>query len=277
MKEVMGVIGYPISHSLSPLMHETAFKELNLEMAYHAFHVHPDRVEEAIAGIRGLGIKGINVTIPHKVSVIPYLDEVDELAKEIGAVNTIVNESGRLKGYNTDGEGFVRSLLEADVVLSDKRVLMVGAGGASKGVSLALAQHGLKEIVITNRTYSKGEELAENCSKFAVSSALSLEEAKDKLNDFDIIINGTSMGMKPHEDKTPISLDNLSDNAVVCDLIYTPLKTKWLLEAELRGATILNGVEMFVYQGALAFEKWTGMKAPIEVMRNAVLRQLGGK
>ncbi|MBU9713375.1 shikimate dehydrogenase [Evansella tamaricis] len=276
MKEVMGVIGFPISHSLSPEMHESAIKKLGLKMAYHAFLVQPEQLKQAIDGVRSLGFRGINVTIPHKVAVIPYLDEVDELAKEIGAVNTIVNEDGKLKGYNTDGEGFVRSLIERIGNIGEKKVLAVGAGGASRAVSLAVAKHGVKEITITNRTVIKGEDLARNCSRYTQSTSISLEDAARNLMEYDIIINTTSIGMKPEVENMPLSLTNVKKGSLVCDLIYTPIKTKWLKEAEKSGADILNGVEMFVYQGALAFERWTGEKAPIATMRKTVLRQLGG-
>ncbi|MFA9558813.1 shikimate dehydrogenase [Evansella sp. AB-rgal1] len=278
MKKIMGVIGYPIKHSLSPQMHSAVYDKLKLSMAYHAFEVRPDQLEIAIQGVRGLGLQGVNVTIPHKVEVMNYLDEIDGLAKEIGAVNTIVNVNGRLKGYNTDGEGYLRSLLAAmKEELSSKSVLMIGAGGASKAVSLTLAKHGVKQIVIANRTLAKAQELQSSCSRFAASSAMTIEEAEQRLDEFDIIINTTSIGMLPEIDAIPISLQRLKKGAFVSDLIYTPVQTKFLREAEEMGAPTLNGVDMFVYQGALAFEHWTNIEAPIDTMRNVVLKHLKGE
>ncbi|ADU29831.1 shikimate dehydrogenase [Evansella cellulosilytica] len=279
MKQIIGVIGDPIGHSLSPHMHNAAYRELGINMEYHAFHVKREQLENALKGVRGLGIKGLNVTIPHKVNVLPYLDEVDELARHLGAVNTIVNEDGKLIGFNTDGEGYLQSLYEfIQGDLQTKRVLMIGAGGASRAVTLTIANSGVKEIIVTNRTAEKGEELVKDCKKFCPSSFMSLEEVEKNLERFDVVINTTSIGMAPHLNKLPISLDKVKSDTIVSDLIYTPFKTKFLIEAEKKGCRVLNGLDMFVYQGALAFKRWTGINAPTQVMREAVLQQLeGGK
>ncbi|MDQ0254322.1 shikimate dehydrogenase [Evansella vedderi] len=280
MKQIMGVIGHPIKHTLSPLMHEAAYNALELNMAYLAFEVKPEDLDKAIHGIRALGLRGINVTIPHKVEVIPFLDEIDDLAKEIGAVNTIVNDNGRLMGYNTDGEGYLKSLLQCLTNdLKGMHVLIIGAGGASKAVALTLAKHGVKAMAICNRTIEKAEDLAKNCGKYVPSLSISLEEAEEQINDFDIIINTTSIGMI-NENELPISLKKLNKKKDIyfSDLIYTPFQTKLLLEGEKAGAKTLNGLDMFIYQGALAFERWTGHEAPINVMREAVTKHLrGGK
>lgn len=277
MKKVMGVIGYPVQHSLSPQMHNAIYEALNLNMEYHAFEVHPNLLESAIHGVKGLGLLGVNVTLPHKVAVIPFLDDVDELALEIGAVNTIVNINGHLKGYNTDGEGYLTSLLEViDSDIRKKRALVIGAGGAARAVSITLAKHGVKEMVIANRTEQKGKELATTCNKFSSTSFLSLKEAEEELDKFDLIINTTPLGMPPNENEMPIDLRKLQAKTFVSDLIYTPLKTTFLNEAEKKGANIQGGLDMLVYQGALAFELWTGKKAPIDVMRKAVLTSLKG-
>lgn len=274
----MGVIGYPIKHSLSPQMHNAAFESLGLYMSYHAFEVPPERLHQAIEGVRGLGLRGLNVTIPHKVNVIPFLDTVDELASEIGAVNTIVNDNGILKGYNTDGEGFLNSLLNfIDGDLRDMSVLIIGAGGASKAVTLTIAKHGVKEIAISNRTLSKGEALAKSCSKYASSSSISMKDGEKFIDQFDIIINTTSIGMI-NQAEIPMSLDRLpsNKNIYLCDLIYTPMQTKFLLEGQKKGAKTLNGLDMFINQGALAFEHWTGKKAPAVVMKETVIKHLQG-
>ncbi|SDY50513.1 shikimate dehydrogenase [Evansella caseinilytica] len=275
MTEIMGVFGYPIKHSMSPEMHTAAFKQLGLDMAYHAFEVHPEFLEKAINGIRGLGLKGVNVTIPHKVAVLQYLDMVDDLALEIGAVNTIVNMNGQLTGYNTDGEGYLQSLLpfiKSDI--KQMHVLIIGAGGAARAVAITLAKYGVRKITIANRTAAKATELALQCSKFCQSKDVSMEEAEKHLSDYDLLINTTSIGMTPHISQVPLSLDELRSETYVSDLIYTPLKTQWLSIAEKKGAPVLNGLGMFVQQGALAFERWTGKKAPAEVMKQAVLRRL---
>ncbi|MCD8511101.1 MAG: shikimate dehydrogenase [Bacillus sp. (in: Bacteria)] len=278
MKQVLGVIGYPIKHSLSPQMHNAAFEALELEMTYHAFEVSPDRLQEAIIGLKGLGLRGLNVTIPHKVNVIPFLDEIDELAKEIGAVNTIVNYNGILKGYNTDGEGFLHSLLGfISGNLKEMSVLIIGAGGAAKAVALTMAKHGLKHITIANRTLSKGEELAASCGNYAPSSSVSILDGEKMINQFDIIINTTSIGMI-NKDEIPISLDRLRNNGnvFICDLIYTPMETRFLQEGQKRGAKVMNGLGMFINQGAIAFEHWTGQKAPVPIMKETVVKHLEG-
>ncbi|WP_078597252.1 shikimate dehydrogenase [Evansella clarkii] len=278
MRGIMGVAGYPIGHTLSPAMHEAAFKELGLNMAYHAFEVRLENLSDAVKGIRGLGLKGMNVTIPHKVEVMNYLDEIDNLAAEIGAVNTIVNRDGRLKGYNTDGEGYFQSLREAaGSSLEDKRVLVIGSGGAARAVAVTIAKNGVGELVITNRTLQKSENLAETCLKFANTTVLPMGRAQARLTEFDVIINTTSVGMYPETGSMPMSMEMLSRGTIVSDLIYNPLKTRWLKEAEKRGGIALNGVNMFVYQGAIAFKLWTGVEAPIRVMREAVLRNLKGE
>ncbi|UCZ54459.1 shikimate dehydrogenase [Bacillus shivajii] len=277
METVLGVIGSPISHSLSPIMHKAAYDELGLDYTYHAFHVESNELKAAIDGVKGLGLKGLNVTIPHKVSVIQYLDHIDPLAKEIGAVNTIVNDGGTLIGYNTDGEGYVKSLINRlGTSLTNRRVLIIGAGGASKAVALSLAKSGVETIGITNRTLSKAEGLSLICSPYTQSEAMTLGIAQARLTEFDIIINTTSIGMTPDIEKMPISLEKLSKGSFVSDLIYNPFQTRFLCEAEKKGANIMNGVDMFVYQGALAFEKWFDKEAPIKVMKDTVLKNLGG-
>lgn len=277
MNQVLGVIGSPISHSLSPVMHEAAYEELQLNCSYHAFHVESTQLKSAVEGVRSLGLKGINVTIPHKVDVIQYLDHIDPLAEEIGAVNTIVNDQGVLKGYNTDGDGYVYALLQRiGKTLHDKRILIVGAGGAAKGVALCLSKYGVKKMTITNRTSSKAEDLAVICSQYSDTDYLSLGMAQAELAKFDIMINTTSIGMAPNFDQMPLSLENLRKGAFVSDLIYNPYKTKLLIEAENKGSGIMNGVDMFVHQGALAFKKWFNKEAPVQIMKNSVIKHLGG-
>ncbi|MCZ0756616.1 shikimate dehydrogenase [Anoxybacillus sp. J5B_2022] len=277
MKQLYGVIGCPIHHSLSPLMHNDAFQQLGIDAHYHAFHVEKEKLPAAIQGIKALGIAGVNVTIPHKTAVIPFLDEIDEMARRIGAVNTIVNENGRLIGYNTDGPGFVRALVEETKTdIQGKRILLIGAGGAARGIYFALANAEAEQIDICNRTKSNAEQLIEASDVSVASHAYSLEEAEARLSQYEIIINTTSVGLYPDVEAMPLSLMNMNENTVVSDIIYNPLETKWLKEARQKGAMVQNGVGMFVYQGALAFEKWTGIFPDVERMKQVVIQQLGG-
>lgn len=274
---IYGVIGFPISHSMSPLMHNREFQAFGMEDYYTAFPVHPDQLENAIDGIRALNIKGINVTIPHKVAVIDFLDEIDEEARLIGAVNTIKNENGRLIGSNTDGQGYLRSLLSVvNSSLTSKNVLVIGAGGAARAIITSLARHGVKHIDIANRTVSKAEQLAQHANQFVSANGLTINEAEEKLSDYEIVINTTSVGMSPEVTECPIRIGNLRKGTIVSDLIYNPLTTLLLKEAKEKGAITDNGVGMFVHQGALAFKKWTGIDPNIERMTKTVMNKLGG-
>ncbi|MGX1900976.1 shikimate dehydrogenase [Thermolongibacillus altinsuensis] len=278
MKKLFALIGCPVHHSLSPLMHNDALQSLGIDAYYHAFHVEREQLKEAIFGLKALQVAGFNVTIPHKTAIIPFLDDVDETAREMGAVNTVVNENGRLIGYNTDGEGFVRALCEQmKISLSGKRILLVGAGGAARGIYFALTRKGVSQIDICNRTVEKAVQVIAEAKSDVSSTAYSLQEAEERLENYDIIINTTSVGMTPNIEEMPISLHNLQKGTIVSDIIYNPLETKWLQEAKARGALVQNGVGMFVYQGALAFEKWTGIFPDVKRMEQIVLKQLGGK
>lgn len=270
-----GVIGDPIRHSKSPVMLNRAFREAGINGAYGAFHVTPDRLGEAIAGIRALGFRGLNVTIPHKIEVMNYLDEIDEGARAIGAVNTIVNEGGRLIGHNTDGIGYVRSLKEeAEPDLAGKRIVVVGTGGAARGIVWALARENPAAIVLVNRTAERARELAAFFDPRLVT-ALPWESLREACADADVVINTTSVGMSPNVDATPLDPQWLRPGAVASDLIYNPLTTTFLRKAAERGCRIHGGLGMFVYQGAYAFEYWTGQPAPAAAMRAAVLESFG--
>ncbi|RUS48565.1 shikimate dehydrogenase [Cohnella sp. AR92] len=271
-----GVIGDPVRHSKSPVMLNRAMQEAGINGAYGAFHVAPDRLEEAIAGIRALGFRGLNVTIPHKIEVMKFLDEIDEGARAIGAVNTIVNESGRLIGYNTDGIGYVRSLKEeAEPELAGKRIVVLGCGGAARGIVWALARENPEAILLTNRTAERAKELADSFGSDSVVSAAPWESVQQLCAGADVVINTTSVGMSPNVDATPIDPEWLRPGAVASDLIYNPLTTAFLKGAEKRGCRIHGGLGMFVYQGAYAFEYWTGKPAPAAAMRSAVLESFG--
>lgn len=275
MKRVFGLLGSPIGHSMSPIMHKAAYQRMNLEATYVGFDVAPDQLEHAVNGIRALGISGCNVTIPHKVEVMNYLDEIDEEARQIGAVNTIVNVDGYLKGFNTDGRGYIQSLLTVTESLKGQSILVIGAGGAARAVVSALSAHQPRNIVIANRTEEKARQLADMFVETPTTiTASTIRHAEEQLEEFSIVINTTSVGMSPNVSDQPISLQNLAANSIVSDLIYNPLETKLLKEAKQKKAQTLNGVGMFVQQGALSIEHWTGHYPNVEPMQQAVLAQL---
>ncbi|EJS59156.1 shikimate dehydrogenase [Bacillus cereus] len=277
MKQLYGVIGNPIGHSLSPVMHNDAFEHLNMDAHYHAFLVEEAALGEAVKGLKALGISGFNVTTPHKVAIMEYLDEVAPLAKQIGAVNTVVHRDGKLIGYNTDGIGFVRALQSiSKEPLQEKRILLLGAGGASRAIYFSLADVGVKAIDIANRTRDKAENLVAGCLANVNSHALSLEQAAKAQGEYDIIIQTTTIGMHPHVEHTPLEIRSLKKGAIVSDIIYNPFETKILGDAKEQGAIIQNGIDMFVYQGALAFEMWTECVPNIDRMKQLVMRELGG-
>ncbi|MDQ0339588.1 shikimate dehydrogenase [Caldalkalibacillus uzonensis] len=291
-KQLFGLFAHPVGHSLSPVMHNRAFQALGLPYHYHPFDVSPQDLPEAVAGLKALGIKGINVTIPHKERIVPLLDELDPEAKAIGAVNTVVlSKQGRLVGYNTDGAGYVQSLLtETGVNLEQTRVLLLGAGGAAKAIAIYLIKNGCTSVTIANRTEQKAETLANHIRHYA--NAKNRQETNGPLTslqvdvlswtfleqqgvtDYQLIINTTPVGMWPHVEQTPLALQGLKPGTVVSDIVYNPLCTAFLNNAKQLGATVHQGLGMFIYQGALAFKLFTGYDAPLDVMRQVVLKQL---
>ena len=274
---VCGVIGDPIEHTLSPIMHNAAFKALKLDFAFLAFKVKVADVEKAVSGMRTLGIHGLNVTMPHKSAVINYLDEVDQAAKAIGSVNTILNKDGRLFGFNTDGVGALQALRENGVEPRGKKVLLLGAGGAARAIAYTLAREA-DELVILNRTAKQAAELAnllkQTFDRKVVADALSPNAIKDTLQDSDVLINATSVGMKPNANQTPVAFEWLRPDLAVMDIVYNPVETKLAKDAKAAGAKVVSGFEMLIYQGAASFEIWTGHSAPVEVMRHAALNHL---
>lgn len=224
-----------------------------------------------------LNIKGFNVTIPHKVAILPFLDEIDETAKLIGAVNTVVNINGRLIGYNTDGNGYVESL-QAVLTKSMKehRYLIIGAGGAARAIYYTLASRGCIDIDVCNRTIENAGTLVQECPYEVNSKALSIIDAEDHLENYDVIIHTTSVGLHPNVTASPIKLEKAARHCVVSDIVYNPIKTKLLQNAEERGLITHNGVGMFVHQAALSFELWTAQKPNIKTMTNIVYDKLGG-
>lgn len=279
---MVGLLGHPVGHSHSPRMHNAAFQALGLPYAYQAFDVWPEHLAEAVRGMRALGFRGFNVTIPHKVAVMELVDELSEEAVGIGAVNTVVIDEGRkLYGTNTDGTGYLRSLKEeTGMTLADARVVLLGAGGAARAVGYTLLKEGIAVLRIANRGPERAQGLAERLRaafagrKEKVEVAVgSLSDVSRWLADADLVINTTSVGMYPHVEAAPVPaewLRRLPERAVVSDLIYNPRKTRFLQEAERLGLRIHGGLGMFVYQGAEAFRLWTGREAPVSVMWRAV-------
>ncbi|MGD6818181.1 shikimate dehydrogenase [Metabacillus sp. 113a] len=275
--DVYGIIGCPVGHSMSPEIHNLAFQDLLIDAVYHRFHVEKRDLEAAVKGIRALGIKGVNVTIPHKEDVIPFLDAIDETAARMGAVNTIVNEDGRLKGYNTDGQGYVESILPyLDKELSEISCLIIGAGGAARGIYSAMAHAETGRVDLANRTSSRAYAILESCSAPVSSKVITLNQAQCSLADYDLIIQTTSIGMSPKEQAKPISLAGIVPGTIVSDIIYNPVKTAFLQEAEKHGCRIVSGVGMFIYQAALSFRHWTGKMPDVKAMEAVVLQKLGG-
>lgn len=269
------VIGEPIEHSLSPVMHNAVFKKHKLECKYFAFRVKKEELENAVRGLKALGFKGFNVTIPHKEKIIEYIDELSKEARLIKAVNTVKIDK-KLIGYNTDGIGAVKSLKSLGEV-KDKKIIILGAGGAARAISFSLALEKAREIIIANRTLEKAKKLAKEVEeKTGVKThACSIEKKvlKEKIKESEILINCTSVGMYPDIFSTLVEKDMLKSDLVVMDIVYNPLETRLLKEAKKAGAKIINGVEMLVYQGAEALKIW-GVEPDIELMRQAVLKEL---
>ncbi|MGD0645125.1 MAG: shikimate dehydrogenase [Candidatus Bathyarchaeia archaeon] len=276
--QVCGVIGDPIEHTLSPAMHNAAFKVLKLDYVFLAFKVKPAEVGDAIRGMRALTIHGLNVTMPLKNAIAKYLDEVDPAGKAIASANTILNKDGRLLGFNTDGVGALNALEQNGVELKGKKVLLLGAGGAAKAIAYTLSQEA-DELVILNRTPKPATELAnllkQKFKKKINAGELSPSAVKENLVDSDVLINATSIGMNPNANQTPVSSEWLKPDLAVMDIVYNPLETKLVKNAKAVGAKVVSGVEMLIYQGAVSFEIWTACKAPVEVMRKAALNQMG--
>ncbi|MFJ7933587.1 shikimate dehydrogenase [Sporosarcina sp. NPDC096371] len=275
MKKWHAVIGDPIAQSMSPAMHDFWFAENDIDASYIPVHVTADGLEEAVASLKRLGCSGWNVTVPHKSAIIPFLDQLELSAEQMDAVNTVhVLPGGLLVGSNTDGLGFVRALEEAyGTQCKDKKVLIIGAGGAARGIAYALHTMGYGPISFTNRTVEKAEQLA---SGLVHSTVLSIVEAESTLAEFGLIVQTTTVGMNFAQPGMPLHPKHVVKGTIVADIIYNPLETEFLAEARKRGAKTLNGVGMFAHQGALAFETWTGIRPNTEQMIKKITTTLGG-
>lgn len=279
---LVGVIGWPIEHSLSPAMQNAALREMSLNWVYLAFAVEPERVGEAMDGVRGLGLVGLNVTIPHKSAVIEHLDEIDDAVAALGVANTIVRgENGKLTGYTTDGAGFIRSMREAGHEVDGREVTIIGAGGAARAVAHACAEAGAGGLTVINRTPAKAEAVAELVRETTGLSRVEAgpvegAEAEEAVGGADVVVDCTSVGMYPHHEVAPVVPGSwLHAGQVVADLTYNPLETAMLRAAGQAGAATVDGAGMLVHQGAIALQHWCGRQPPVETMRRALLAQLG--
>ncbi|MBN1369309.1 MAG: shikimate dehydrogenase, partial [Dehalococcoidaceae bacterium] len=280
VQQICALLGNPVEHSLSPVMQNSAFRDKGLNYTYLAFKVSHVQLKTAIEGIRALGFRGLNITIPHKVSVIPLLDELDLQSQRIGAVNTIVNINGKLKGYNTDAAGFMRALEDKGIDPAGKNTVILGAGGAAMAVAYALAEAGA-DITVLNRLARLNEavRLTQNLPSRDVRAARALalnpENLAGSLEKAEILVNATSAGMYPKTEDSLVPANLIRPEMIVFDLVYNPLQTRLMSEAASSGARTINGLEMLVWQGALAFELWTGLSAPVGIMRSQALKALG--
>lgn len=265
MYKVFGIIGDPVSHSLSPIMHNTAFRELGLKAVYGAFQVKKENLKSAVEGIRALNIGGVSVTIPHKETILTWVDEVDEIAQKIGAVNTVINKEGKLIGYNTDWLGVLKSFEEKGITLKEKRVVILGAGGASRAVVFAVKAGQAKEIYIFNRTFAKALKLAKD---FGVTP-LPWEDLNKV--EGDIIIQTTSVGLKSQ--KSPVTEEIVKRFKIAMDIVYLPLHTQFLKLAE-RYGQIIDGLRMLLHQGVEQFKLFTGMDPPVKLMEKVLYEEV---
>ncbi|HEX29365.1 TPA: shikimate dehydrogenase [Candidatus Poribacteria bacterium] len=278
--KIVGVIGDPVEHSRSPQMHNAAFEALNLDFVYVPFRVPRGEVRDAIEGLKSLGVIGINVTIPHKREVLALADQVSEEAKLIGAANTLTFRHGRILADNTDGRGFIKALKAMGAGdLKGRKALVLGAGGTARAICVALAREKVGEVTVANRTIEKAEELvnliSESFDEVEVKSIpLKGERLAEEIASSDLLVNTTSVGMKP-DDPMLIRPEWMHPGLMVYDVIYTPPETKLIMAAKGKGLRCSGGIDMLVFQGAISFRIWTGITPPVEVMRATLMKSLG--
>jgi shikimate dehydrogenase len=280
MKSI-GLIGYPLKHSISPLFQQAALDYLGLNVRYEAWETEPAKLPAVLQGLRQRAKLGVNVTVPYKESVIPLLDELDGLAAEIGAVNTIVNRDGKLIGYNTDAQGFITALRQKGSFEPEgKRVLLLGAGGAARAIGFILVKSGVNSLIIANRTHNRAQGLAAELRKSLGGDVTALpwdyQHLEEELPRCHLVVNCTSMGMKysPTEGQSPLPAGLIPKGALIYDIVYNPMETPLLAQAKACGARTLGGLAMLVYQGAASFELWTGREAPVDIMFSEAERAL---
>lgn len=278
--ELVGVLGQPVAENPTGVMQEAAFQALGLNWRYLNIEVPPEKLAAAMEGVRAFGMQGINLTIPHKVAVLQYLDELSEQARLIGAVNTVIARDGKLLGENTDGKGFLRGIKQ-DAGLDPKglRVVMIGAGGASRAIATELLAAGVSELVVVNRNEQRGTELVNHLTRAMPTDRIRYQSWKGTYvvpTGVDLFVNATSIGLFPDVTAMPdVRLDEASKKMLVCDAVFNPPLTPLLVEAKRQGLRVLDGLSMLVYQGAIGFELWTGATAPEQIMKDALRKALG--
>lgn len=280
--KLVALLGKPLEHSFSPQMHNSTFRSMDLNYYYFPIEVGKDNLSRVMDGIRYMNFAGFNVTKPHKVRVLEELDDIEDLAEKIGAVNTVVNIDGKLKGYNTDGSGFIRSFKDKFATdLNGKKYVILGAGGAGRSIAFNLANNGAEKIVIFDQylycSCKVVAELNERVQTCATYMEFKDKNLKEEINNCDVLINATGVGMYPDVDDIPIAKELLHENLIVSDITYNPLQTKFLEEAEEIGCKTLNGIGMLIHQGAEAFELWTGIDAPTKKMTEVVCEIIKNK
>ena len=270
MGKTFAVIGDPINHSLSPNIHSAAFRELDLDCSYIGYRIPKGELEAGIEGLKKIKISGFNVTIPHKIEIMKFLDKIDESCSLIGAANTIVNIDGILKGYNTDMDGFLEPFKKKEIEIINKKILLLGAGGAARAIVAGFAKEKAKSITIANRTLENAEKLSEFAEKIGLTAdVLKIENVNGSAKNYDIIVNATSIGLKNEE--SVISLDGINEKTVVYDIVYMPMNTDFIKKAKENNAIVIYGYEMLLGQATRAFEIWHSMEAPYNTMKKALL------
>ena len=270
MAKSFAVIGDPIDHSLSPNIHSAAFRELNLDSSYIGYRIPKGELEGGVEGLKKIKINGFNVTIPHKIEMMKHLDKMDESCSIIGAVNTVVNNEGVLKGYNTDMDGFLEPLKKRNITIQNSKVLLIGAGGAARAIVAGIAKEKAASIDIANRTIEKANNLSEFSTKLGLSASVKKIESIDTATEnYDIIINATSIGLK--DEPSPITFEGINEKTIVYDIVYAPMNTDFIKKAKAKNAIIIYGYEMLLGQAIRAFEIWHEMKAPYNAMKKSLL------
>ena len=270
MLKTFAVIGDPIDHSLSPTIHNAAYRNLDLECTYIAYKISKNELETGIQSLKSIKISGFNVTTPHKVEIMNWLDDIDESCKLVGAANTVVNDNGFLKGYNTDMDGFLEPIKNREISINDSSILLIGAGGASRAIMAGLAKEHAKKIIIINRTETNAKKLAEFGIKLGLDSeTISIQDLKKLNADFNLIINASTLGLKNEPNMIPSKLMN--SETVVYDIVYKPVNTELIKEAKNMNAKIIYGYEMLLGQASRAFEIWLKQKAPYEAMKKSIM------
>lgn len=270
MSKTFAVIGDPIDHSLSPNIHSAAFRELNLDCSYIAYKIAKDELEEGIESLKKIKIDGFNVTIPHKVEMMKYLDKLDESCSIIGAVNTVTNDNGILKGYNTDMDGFLEPFKKRNLNTINLKILLLGAGGAARAIVAGFAKKHAKSITIANRTLENANKISEFSNKIGLkANPIKIDEVSDTAKNYDVIVNATSIGLK--NEPSVVSLDAINSKTIVYDIVYSPINTDFIKKAKEKGAITIYGYEMLLGQASRAFQIWHGVEAPYNAMKKALL------